>query len=469
MILKSFVLSIAVALAFALPSDPAIAQTTITPAEAREIARDAYIYGYPMVDNYRIMYAYFVARNHPEFKAPWNQIRNIPRVYTPKDKAVQTPNSDTPYSLVGADLRAEPLVLTVPKMEKDRYFSVQLIDLYTHNFAYIGSRTTGNNGGHFLLAGPRWKGDKPAGITSVIQSETDFVLAAYRTQLFSPEDLDNVKKVQAGYTVQTLSEFLGKPKPAAAPIEFVTPPTPEKQRTSPEFFNALRFILQYCPPHPSEHALRARFAKLGLEGSGRFDPQALSPEIRQAIEAGMADGWRSYEELKKSRIDTGMVTAADMFGTREYLKNNYLHRMAGAILGIYGNSKEEAVYPLYAVDGDGKALDGSKSRYTLRFPPGQLPPANAFWSLTMYELPASLLVANPINRYLINSPMLPNLRRDPDGGITVFVQHASPGKDKEANWLPAPNGPFLMFMRLYWPKPEALDGTWKQPALLATK
>jgi hypothetical protein len=172
---------------------------------------------------------------------------------------------------------------------------------------------------------------------------------------------------------------------------------------------------------------------------------------------------------RRNKIDTGIVTGGDILGSREHLKNNYLYRMAGAILGIYGLSKEEAMYPIYAVDGDGKALDASKSRYTLRFPSGQLPPANSFWSLTMYELPTSLLVANPINRYLINSPMLPNLRRDPDGGTTVYVQHESPGKDKESNWLPAPNGPFIMFMRIYWPKPEALDGTWKQLPLMATR
>jgi hypothetical protein len=158
------------------------------------------------------------------------------------------------------------------------------------------------------------------------------------------------------------------------------------------------------------------------------------------------------------------VTSGDMFGTREYLKNNYLYRMAAGALGIYGNSKQEAMYPVYGVDSGGHTLDGA-SRYTLHFAPGQLPPVNAFWSLTMYEMPASLLVANPLNRYLLNSPMLPQFKRDADGGITLYVQNASPGADKEANWLPAPKGPFVAVMRLYWPKPEALEGTWKQPSM----
>jgi hypothetical protein len=139
--------------------------------------------------------------------------------------------------------------------------------------------------------------------------------------------------------------------------------------------------------------------------------------------------------------------------------------MGAAVLGIYGNSKQEAMYPAYTVDAEGQALDGAH-RYSVRFAPGQLPPVNAFWSLTMYELPASLLVANPLNRYLLNSPMLPNFNRDSDGGITLYIQNASPGSDKEANWLPAPKGHFAVFMRLYWPKDEALDGRWKQPPMV---
>ena len=164
-------------------------------------------------------------------------------------------------------------------------------------------------------------------------------------------------------------------------------------------------------------------------------------------------------------MDTGKVTSGDVFGTREFLKNNYLYRMAAAVLGIFGNSKAEAMYPLYLVDATKQKLDASTNRYTLRFAPGQLPPVNAFWSLTMYELPQSLLVANPINRYLLNSPMLPQFVRDADGGLTFYVQNDSPGKDKEANWLPAPNGPFWVVMRLYWPKSEAMDGKWSAPPL----
>jgi hypothetical protein len=405
-----------------------------------------------------------VDEQDPEFKAPLNRIGNVPRVFTPKDRAVQGPNSDTPYSFLGLDLRTEPIVLTVPKIEKDRYFSIQLIDLYTHNFDYIGSRTTGNDGGRFLIAGPGWKGSTPKGITKVIRSETELVLAVYRTQLFSPDDLDKVKAIQAGYKVQPLSAFLGQPAPEPAPaIDFIEPLTREEINKSPKLFQQLNFILQFCPTHPSEKDLMARFAKLDIGVGKTFDWNKFSPEIQAAIGQGIADAWADFAQLKE-RGDAGEVGSADIFGTREHLQNNYLYRWAAGALGLWGNSEAEAIYPAYWIDADGQKLDGAH-RYTLRFAPGQLPPVNAFWSLTMYDVPDLMLVANPIDRYLINSPMLPDFVRDGDGGITLYIQHDSPGKALEPNWLPAPAGPFYMSMRLYWPKAEALDGTWKLPPL----
>jgi hypothetical protein len=438
---------------------------TATPEEARAIAKEATVYGFPLVDNYRIQYSYFVDRSSPEFKASWNTLVNNARVYTPDDKAIQTPNSDTPYSYVGADLRTEPLVFTVPVVEKGRYYSLQFIDQYTFNFAYVGSRATGNGAGRFLLAGPKWNGRVPKGIRQVIRSETEFAFVLYRTQLFNPADIGNVKKVQAGYKVQTLSNFLGKPAPAAAPaIDFFKPVTAEQERTSLRFFNELNFILGFCPANPAEKTLMARFAKIGVGGGRTFDVDGLSPEMKKALEDGMADAWAAFKSYKQSQLDTGKKTSADGFGTRAFLKNDYMARMSGAALGIYGNSKAEALYPVYFVDATKQPLSGV-NRYTLRFPPGQLPPVNAFWSFTMYELPASLLYANAINRYLINSPMLPDLKRDADGAITIYVQNESPGSDKESNWLPAPKGPFFSVLRLYWPKAAAVDGKWTAPPL----
>ncbi len=277
-------------------------------------------------------------------------------------------------------------------------------------------------------------------------------------------DIENVKRIQAGYHVQPLSAFLEQPAPEAAPpIAFMPPLTPDTEKTSLQFFDVLNFVLRFCPTHPSETDLMARFARIGVAAGQSFDGNAFSPDMKTAIEQGMADAWADMAALKK-RMDTGQVTSGDVFGTRQYLKNNYLYRMAAAVLGIYGNSRDEAEYVIYSIDAKGEMLDGAR-RYVMRMAPGQLPPVNAFWSLTMYALPASLLVANPLDRYLLNSPMLDQFARDSDGGITFSIQNESPGLDKEANWLPAPNGPFVMALRLYWPKPEAFDGTWRKPDL----
>ncbi|MCT0213611.1 DUF1254 domain-containing protein [Synechococcus sp. CS-1326] len=443
------------------------AQVAPSPAEIRQIGREAYVYGFPMVDSYRIQYAYFADPSNPDYKAPYNQLLNVPRVFTPADTAVQTPNSDTPYSWLGLDLRREPLVLSVPPIEQRRYWSIQLIDLFTHNFAYLGSRSTGNGGGTFLIAGPNWTGSTPPGITKVIRSETDLALALYRTQLFNPADLASVQALQAQYKVQPLSAFLGGPAPAAvAPIRFIKPLSSAEQKTSLRFFEVMNALLPYAPVHPTEQKLRASFARIGIAPDQPFDVSKLSTRNRAALEAGMADGWADFAALK-ARIDRGEVTSGELFGTRDFLNNNYLSRMTAAVLGIYGNSREEALYPVYFVDAAGQKLDGSRSNYRLRFGPNQLPPVNSFWSLTLYRMPESLLYGNPLNRYLINSAMLPGLQRDPDGGLTLLVQNPSPGQKSESNWLPAPDGPFSLFLRLYWPKPEALSGSWKPPALLA--
>lgn len=472
---RRFALSLAAGLALGLSACSSVPDTAspaaeaqagpaqAAPAELRKIIEEAYIYGFPMVDSYRIQYSYFVDKDNPEYKGEWNRVHNVARVFTPQDKAIQTPNSDTPYSFLGADLRAEPLVISVPAVP-DRYYSLQFIDMYTHNFAYVGSRATGSEAGNYLLAGPRWKGDTPRGIRSVIRSETDLAFVLYRTQLFGNDDLEAVERIQAQYEAQPLSGFLGTAPPSAPPLEFVEPLSPEAQKTSPEFFAILNFLLQFAPPHPGETATMQRFATAGIGAGESFDAAALSPEHRQAVEGGMADAWERFARYKAEVIDTGRKSSADGFGTREFLGNDYLMRMSSAVLGIYGNSKEEANYPAYFTDSDGKPLDAASNRYTVRFEPGRLPPVNSFWSLTMYELPSSLLTENPIDRYLINSTMEQDLVRDADGGITLYIQHESPGREKEPNWLPAPAGPFFMIMREYWPKPEALDGSWKAPA-----
>lgn len=442
---------------------PPSEEAQMTPDQARAVAKDAYIFGFPIVDNYRILYSYYVDEQDPDYKGAWNQIHSTARVFTPADKTIQTPNSDTPYSMLGADLRTEPLVLTVPPVAQDRYYSLQFVDGYTYNIDYLGSRTTGNGGGTYLLAGPDWQGPTPDGIAKVIRSDTELAAVIYRTQLFGPSDLAEVERIQAGYLVEPLSAYLDQPPPAPAPpIDFVPPLSPEQQKTSPQFFEILDFAMQFAPGRPADQDLLTRMAGLGMGPGGDFDADKLTPELRAAVEGGMADAWTEMQEFQKQQLQTGKVSSADLFGSPDQIGDNYLYRMAGAVLGIYGNSKDEAVYPTTDVDAAGAPLTGA-NRYTYRFAPNQLPPVNAFWSLTMYQMPESLLVDNPIQRYLINSPMLPSLVADPDGGYTLYLQHESPGPGQEANWLPAPEGPFRLVLRLYWPKPDALNGTWQAP------
>jgi hypothetical protein len=291
------------------------------------------------------------------------------------------------------------------------------------------------------------------------------MLAIYRTQLYSPEDLDKVKEIQEGYKVQSLSTFLGQPAPEAAPeIKFIVPLTQEEIRKSPKVFEQLNFVLQFCPTHPSEKELMSRFAKLNIGADKNFDWDSFSTEIQEAIAQGIRDAWGDFAALK-AKADAGEIGSGEVFGTRDFLQNNYLYRMAAAVTGIWGNSEAEAIYPSYYVDAEGEALSGT-NKYRLRFEPGTLPPANSFWSLTLYQLPKSLLVDNPLDRYLLNSTMVDDFVRDEDGGITLYVQNESPGKEKDPNWLPAPEGPFSVIMRLYWPKEEALNGEWVNPPMI---
>jgi hypothetical protein len=398
-----------------------------------------------------------------DYRAPFNSIASLANVATPDDKFVVTPNSDTPYSFLWMDLRAEPVVITMPKIEKNRYYTGQLIDLYTFNFAYVGTRSYGNEGGNFLVAGPGWKGETPKGVTAVQSSETEFAYALFRTQLFGPADLNNVKKIQTGFRAQPLSDFLRQPAQAAAPAVNWPKLVPDMM-TTPVLFTYLNFMLQFCPTHPSEKPLMDRFAKLNIGAGKSFEWEKMSPEAKKAVTDGIADVWQEFGGLMK-RINADEVSSSDFFGTRTFLKNNYLYRFAGAKLGLYGNSGEEAVYLSYFVDAENKPVDASKTGYELRFANGQLPPAHAFWSLTMYDGKTQFLVENPLKRYLLNSTMLKTFKYGADGSLRFHIRKGSPGPAQLANWQPAPNGPFYAILRIYMPAPEVLNGTWKKPRM----
>jgi hypothetical protein len=446
------------------------ARAELAKGEVRQIAEEAFIYGFPMVMNYGTLYQYAVDKSSAQYKAPFNEIYNEARVFTPKDTAVVTPNSDTPYSFVWMDLRAEPVVLSVPEVEKSRYYSVQLFDLYTFTPGYIGSRATGNEAGNYMIAGPHWTGETPPGIDKVFRCETEFALAGYRTQLLGPRDIDNVKKVQAGYKVQTLSAFLGKPAPPAAPeVEW---PRIDKASAEANPFAYLGFLLQFCPttgPAAVEAPLRARFTKIGIEAGKPFASDRLTAEQKAELTAGVKSGMEKIRgQVARFGDDVNgwlINTNREIAGDRHAYKGDWLLRAAVAMAGIYANQPVEALYPILATDSDGNKTDCSKNRYALTFPADQLPPVHAFWSITMYDGKSQLLIENPIDRYLINSPMLPDLEKNADGSLTIHMQKDSPGRARESNWLPAPDGPIYVVMRLYWPTAEALTGEWKPPAV----
>eukprot|EP00421_Protoceratium_reticulatum_P062889 CAMPEP_0168424454 /NCGR_PEP_ID=MMETSP0228-20121227/34830_1 /TAXON_ID=133427 /ORGANISM="Protoceratium reticulatum, Strain CCCM 535 (=CCMP 1889)" /LENGTH=425 /DNA_ID=CAMNT_0008438443 /DNA_START=48 /DNA_END=1322 /DNA_ORIENTATION=- len=419
--------------------------------DARALSKEAYIYGWPIAENYNTLYAYTIDEGSKSYKGPFNTLVSAARVYTPADTVVVTPNSDTPYTFAWLDLRAEPLVLSVPEIEQGRYFSFQLIDMYTHNFAYLGTRATGNGGGAYAIAGPGWVGEA-AGVDAVMRCETPFALVIGRTQLFTPEDLNAVVAIQAKYKLDPLSAFLGTAAPPPPPALAWPKADPAAGRTA-KIFEILDFLLQHLPVHPSEESFRARLMLLGI-GSGGLQLDALDAVRLADLEGGVADAWEEYAAEIEPKLTDGSLLSGELFGTRDFLANCYIRRMAGAKVGLYGNSREEAMYPIYK-RAAGEQLDGSRHAYTLTLAPEDMAMALSFWSLTMYDGRTQLLVENPLGRYLVNSPMLPGMQRGADGSLTIYVSASPPAKELECNWLPAPNGPFYAVLRLYLPRPEA--------------
>ena len=438
--------------------------------EAKDIAEEGFIYGLPLVMNYAVMQEFAVDKNSDQFKAPFNEIDNMHTVASPEDTAIITPNSDTPYSILWLDLRAEPMVVSVPAVEKDRYYSVQLIDGNTYNFGYIGSRATGTEPGDYLVVGPDWKGEKPNGIKQVFRSTTPFVFANFRTQLFNPDDMPNVGKVQAGYKAQPLSALLEQPAPAAAPEIAFLPATTAGIKEN--FFKYLDVALEFVPETPRDQVIRAKLAKIGVGPRKAFEFKDLPLEHRAEMLIGMKQGDDKINKwLTSGNKPINGWNVSSLLGDEAFYNGDWLMRAGAAKAGLYGNNAAEAMYPFTRTDTTGEPLDGSRHKYTITFAPGQLPPVNSFWSVTMYDGKSQFLVKNPINRYLINSPMVPAMKKEADGSLTLYIQKDSPGADKESNWLPAPDDTIYLVMRLYWPKTEAPsilpagEGTWRPPGV----
>jgi hypothetical protein len=387
----------------------------------------------------------------------FNRFRHYDRLATPQDTDIVTPNNDTPYSWAWLDLRAEPMVLSLPAVP-ERYYVNQWFDLHTHNFAYTGVRTTGREAGHYLFAGPDWQGEVPAGISKVFRAETQIIGTLTRTAVSGADDIPAMKAVQAQYGLQPLSAFAGTPAPASAAMP-TWPEWDEARAKGLGFIGYLNTLLPFMPVVSSEAEMFERFARIGI-GAGRpFDEAALAPALRDAMLAGIAEAAAAFQARAAKE-----TSSAALFGSRAELGADYIYnRSCGAALGILGNTKEEAIYGSQQTEPDGTVLSGAH-RWRMRFAPGQLPPVDEFWSITMYSLPDRFLVPNPIDRYSIGD-RTPGLQYDPDGGLTLYLQADSPGPGKDSNWLPTPRGPFFFAGRFYAPKAEALDGRWVLPAL----
>lgn len=423
--------------------------------DLRGIAREAWIYAYPMLMHYQTLEKQVLNPAAAEYVGGFNRFRHYSELYTPSNREIVTPNNDTPYSWAWLDLRSEPQVLSVPAVADDRYYVHQLVDQYTHNFAYVGVLSTGREAGDYLIAGPDWRGPTPAGIKAVLRSETQIVMVLGRTGLKNANDLPAVRALQQQYRLRALHEYTGAAAPIAAPA-IAWPVWDSKTGLGPEFIAVLNQILTLCPTQPSEQALRERFARIGIVPGQGFDVAALPEQTRQALSAGIQDA--------QAQLQTAVArvrTTFGLFGTREAMQGNYLNRAVAAHVGIYGNSVEEAFYTGMRQDNQGQPLQGGRS-YRMHFAPGQLPPASEFWSLTLYDLPDRQLVVNSIDRYCLSSR--DRLRLDADGGLTLLMQSTTP--KEQSNWLPTPaSGAFTLVLRLYGPERQVIKQQWQMPVV----
>ncbi|MEU3482062.1 DUF1254 domain-containing protein [Streptomyces sp. NPDC033754] len=429
-----------------------------TPEEARRTAADAWIWGYPILENYRTMYPQAIDADDPRYVGGFGRFRHYAEPFTAANTDVVTPNNDTPYSWAWLDLRAEPFVVSVPEI--DRYYVLPFHDLDTSYVGYVGARTTGREAGDHLLAGPGWTGTVPEGITGVLRADTFLVGVLGRTYLSGPEDVPALRAIQERYVLRPLSTYedTAAPHPVDEPV---WPVWREEDLGNVEFFALLDFLLRFFPVLEEDRELRERLAALGVSGSGEFEPSALAPGIRTAVEQGIADARARLQDAERDAIDSRR-----WFGTRAEHGTDYLTRAVGADKGLYGLPAAEAWYAGWAQDDRGnRPPNAAHHAYTVRFPPGRLPPARFFWSATMYRLPERLLVDNEIDRYSIGD-RTPGLVHDDDGGLTLYVRRDRPADPKQAaNWLPAPDGPFTVAIRVYGPDPSVLDGGWRLPPL----
>jgi hypothetical protein len=443
------------------------ANESITTQEARQLAEEAYVFAYSMLENYKTMYAQAVNEDLPASRRTFNQFNHFRHLLNPEFSEIVAPNNDTLYSTAWLDLGTEPVVLSLPAFPDKRYFVFQIVDMYAFNVEYIGARTTGYQPGRYLFAGPGWQGTIPKGIDGVRRTEGRYLFLLGRTSAKGAEDLPAVNALQDQYTLTPLSAYLGQPAPAPAPTS-AFPAYDLKKAASIDFINYFNFLLGQIEPGPDERPLLEKWAKIGVQPGKAFDAATLAPDVREVVAEGVAAAHEKIkaESLKVGRNVNNWTLIAEGFGYRSMVGGKDLMRAAANMIGLYGNNPEEAYNFSAAKDSAGESLDASKHDYVIHFKTP--PPVQAFWSVTMYKQPETLLVSNPIKRYSIGD-RTPGFTTNKDGSVTIYVQHKSPGPDKESNWLPAPDGPFVLALRIYWPEQDILDGKWQPSAIEKVK
>ena len=440
----------------------------ITAEEAHAIGMEAYVYFYPLVtmDVTRKQLTN-VEPGKQGLTGPMNMFVSA-REYPPADfKAVVRPNFDTLYSSAWLDLTREPVIVSAPDTS-GRYYLLPMLDMWTDVFASPGWRTTGTQAGNFLVAPASWQGTVPAGVVR-INAPTPYVWIIGRTKTDGPADYEAVNKIQAGYKVTPLSQWGKRPVPVKITIDpTVDMKTPPKVQVdsmpADKYFTYAAELLKQHRPHVTDEPIVARMKRIGIEAGKSLTFESLDPAVRTALTrvVGEAQKLMTWKVATMARVANGWSMNTDTMGV---YGNYYLKRAIVAQLGLGANLPEDAIYPINLHDEGGQPLDGA-NRYRLHFPKGAEPPVNAFWSITLYDQDG-FQVPNALNRFAVSSWM--PMSRNTDGSLELYIQHDSPGATREANWLPAPKGPFNVVLRLYGPRTDALTGQWNPPPVVRSQ
>jgi hypothetical protein len=459
--MRRLIITLLVTLVAVLPEHTR-ADEPITPDAAHAIGVDAYLYFYPLVTmDITRKQSVNIEPGNEVAKGPMNMFVHVP-TYPPVDyKVVVRPNFDTLYSVSWLDLTKEAQIVSAPDTD-GRFYLLPMLDMWSDVFASPGWRTTGTKAANFLVTPPGWGGTVPEGFTR-LAAPTPYIWVIGRTKTGGAADYHAVHEIQAGYKVTPLSRWGKTPEPVTVtmdPSVDMKTPTKTQVDTMPaaKYFTYAAELLKLHPPHTTDQPIIAQLKRIGIEPGTSFDFAKLDPAIKKALERAPEEAQRlmTWKVATLARVVNGWSMNTDTMGV---YGNYYLKRAMVAQLGLGANLPEDAIYPLNLFDDGGKPLDGA-NKYTLHFDKGATPPVNAFWSITLYDS-KGFQVANVLDRFAVSSYM--PFKTNADGSLDLYFQNESPGKDKEANWLPAPKGAFNLCMRLYGPKSEALTGAWDPP------